>query len=311
MAEQEFNAAELLKLGEKKLTVRLGECSAAQLRELIAAERAQGATARSGVLKVLAAELDARAAELTPESVEAIAKACHTMNATYCAAIGDASQLPWDDAPEWQRESAIKGVALHLGNPDASPAASHEGWMSEKVADGWVFGEVKDPEKKTHPCIVPFDELPVEQQAKDYLFKQTVHILAPIFDQIEALSAQLDAAPERETVGPGSAAEKVPQMDDAAQGKLLEKVVELAFCEGDEVRFKIPATAADFEPQLGIARYVPRTVLARRKPKVRIDTVVALDEVGKPLARRKWPTALSGGGGTEGVFPPRSISFEL
>jgi len=31
-----------------------------------------------------------------------------------------------------------------------------------------------------HPCIVPFDELPLDQQIKDRLFRQTVHALAPL-----------------------------------------------------------------------------------------------------------------------------------
>ena len=31
------------------------------------------------------------------------------INRAYCAALGDTSQLPWDQAPEWQRQSAING----------------------------------------------------------------------------------------------------------------------------------------------------------------------------------------------------------
>nr|WP_262568797.1 hypothetical protein [Endozoicomonas gorgoniicola] len=40
-----------------------------------------------------------------------------------------------------------------------------------------MYGEVKDPAKKEHPCVVPFSKLPVEQQAKDFLFRQVVHSL--------------------------------------------------------------------------------------------------------------------------------------
>jgi hypothetical protein len=43
-----------------------------------------------------------------------------------------------------------------------------------------VYGEVKDAEKKTHPCIVPYKDLPPEQQAKDHLFKAVVSALAPL-----------------------------------------------------------------------------------------------------------------------------------
>ena len=50
--------------------------------------------------------------------------------------------------------------------------------MAQKVADGWTHGEVKDVEAKTHPCLVPFSALPVEQQAKDFIFRAVVHALA-------------------------------------------------------------------------------------------------------------------------------------
>lgn len=106
-----------------------------------------------------------------------IAQVCHEVNRAYCQALGDNSQPTWADAPDWQRDSALLGVALHANNPAAGPQASHESWMAQKVADGWVFGEVKDPEAKTHPCMVPFDQLPREQQAKDFLFRAVVHAL--------------------------------------------------------------------------------------------------------------------------------------
>ena len=108
---------------------------------------------------------------------EKIAKTCHEVNKAYCEALGDYSQPEWKDAPDWQKDSARMGVELHLSGAHG-PEASHGSWMAQKVADGWVYGEVKDPEKKTHPCIVPFDQLPVAQQAKDFIFRQVVHSLS-------------------------------------------------------------------------------------------------------------------------------------
>jgi hypothetical protein len=107
---------------------------------------------------------------------EDIAKVAHEANRAYCETIGDFTQLPWDDAPQWQRESARMGVDLHLSG-DFPPEASHVSWMQNKLDEGWKHGPVKDPEKKEHPCIVPFDQLPREQQAKDYLFQGIVHAL--------------------------------------------------------------------------------------------------------------------------------------
>lgn len=109
-----------------------------------------------------------------------IAAMAHGMNRAYCEALGDTSQLPWEESPQWQKNSAVMGVELHLGNPDAGPEASHESWMAQKEAEGWVYGEVKDPEKKEHPCMVPFSELPTDQQAKDFIFRECVHQAAKI-----------------------------------------------------------------------------------------------------------------------------------
>jgi len=111
-------------------------------------------------------------------TAEKIAKVAHEINAAFCLAYGDASQPSWSEAPEWQRESAINGVKFHLANPDASPSSSHDNWLKEKREAGWVYGEIKNPEAKTHPCCVEYHELPPEQKAKDYLFKQVVHSLA-------------------------------------------------------------------------------------------------------------------------------------
>ena len=110
---------------------------------------------------------------------EQIARVCHEVNRAYCAAMGDMSQPAWDDAPEWQRSSARMGVDLHTRG-DFGPEASHISWMKQKIEEGWTYGEVKDPAAKTHPCIVPFDRLPREQQAKDFIFRAVVHALASV-----------------------------------------------------------------------------------------------------------------------------------
>lgn len=107
-----------------------------------------------------------------------VARTTHDANKGVCESFGDHSQPTWDDAPEWQKDSAKDGVHFHLANPDADASASHDNWMKHKVAEGWVYGATKDPEAKTHPCMVPFAELPPEQQAKDRVFKAIVHALS-------------------------------------------------------------------------------------------------------------------------------------
>lgn len=109
---------------------------------------------------------------------EQIAKVAHEVNRAYCFALGDSSQEAWEDAPQWQRDSAINGVNFHLENPTAGPDHSHNEWLKEKQATGWKYGPVKNQETKEHPCFVPYEELPVEQKAKDYLFRGVVHAMA-------------------------------------------------------------------------------------------------------------------------------------
>lgn len=105
-----------------------------------------------------------------------IAAACHTFNAALCAALGEA-QPSWVDAPEDIKNSAIAGVEYALANPDVTPEQQHEAWMEFKAREGWTYGEVKDAEKKTHPCMVPYDQLPALQKAKDHVFRATVHFM--------------------------------------------------------------------------------------------------------------------------------------
>ncbi len=108
-----------------------------------------------------------------------IAAICHEANRRLCLTHGDTSQPAWEIAPDWQRESAIDGVRFHLGRLTIVPSNSHENWFRMKEADGWKYGPVKDPEKKEHPCMVPFHALPDEQKAKDYLFSHIVFALKP------------------------------------------------------------------------------------------------------------------------------------
>lgn len=104
---------------------------------------------------------------------EKAARCAHEVNRAYCVALGDDSQAPWEDAPQWQKDSAIAG-AKAIADRNVGPRESHEGWLAQKVADGWTYGPVKDPEKKEHPCMVPYDELPAMQRRKDELFGAAV-----------------------------------------------------------------------------------------------------------------------------------------
>lgn len=113
--------------------------------------------------------------------IEGIAKICHETNRVYCQNGGDNSQVAWEKAPQWQKDTMMNGVRFVIDNQHAPASANHDSWMAQKLADGWKYGEVKDEKKKEHPCIVPYEQLPLEQQLKDSLFRSIVLSFAGIF----------------------------------------------------------------------------------------------------------------------------------
>lgn len=106
-------------------------------------------------------------------TLEQIARVCHSVNKAYCESIGDNSQVSWDKAPKWQKESAISGVRFQI-ETNATPEEIHHNWIMNKEKDGWKYGPVKDAEKKEHPCMVSYDKLDVSQRTKDYIFSAVV-----------------------------------------------------------------------------------------------------------------------------------------
>lgn len=43
----------------------------------------------------------------------------------------------------------------------------HEVWASNRIKEGWTYGENRDSEKKTTPCLVPYEELPEIEKEYD------------------------------------------------------------------------------------------------------------------------------------------------
>jgi hypothetical protein len=111
-----------------------------------------------------------------------IARTVHQANKAYCESLGDFSQKDWEDAADWQRDSAIDGVRKYLDGSALTAEDQHQSWVDFKVAGGWVYGPTKSEGFKTHPCIVPYDQLPPEQKRKDYLFRAVVKSLTLVIE---------------------------------------------------------------------------------------------------------------------------------
>jgi hypothetical protein len=110
--------------------------------------------------------------------VEAIARVAHEANRAWSAAWGQEVQPAWDEAPEWQVQSTRISITDLLANPSITGRDVHDLWLRQKSDAGWCFGPVKDPGLKTHPSMVPYDDLSDIEKAKDILFRAIVLSLA-------------------------------------------------------------------------------------------------------------------------------------
>jgi len=43
----------------------------------------------------------------------------------------------------------------------------HEVWAQSRISQGWTYGEERSDALKTHPCLIPYEELPEVEKAYD------------------------------------------------------------------------------------------------------------------------------------------------
>lgn len=44
---------------------------------------------------------------------------------------------------------------------------THDVWAEGRFKEGWSYGEMRDDKKKTHPCLVPYSDLPESEKEYD------------------------------------------------------------------------------------------------------------------------------------------------
>lgn len=45
----------------------------------------------------------------------------------------------------------------------------HNVWAFERIKQGWTYGPIRDDALKTHPCLVPYHELPEMEKEIDLM----------------------------------------------------------------------------------------------------------------------------------------------
>ena len=123
------------------------------------------------------------------------------------ADLGDKpAAIPWDELPEFLKEFN-RGQADHIGlkldavgcglapsrdwdaelfhftaeEVEKLSRMEHQRWWNERIADCWTLGP-RDDKRKTHPCMVPWEQLSKEEQDKD---RQAVVDLPELLSSID------------------------------------------------------------------------------------------------------------------------------
>lgn len=120
--------------------------------------------------------------QMTPIELDRIARVVHEAVRAWARANDQNASRSWSQCAKWMREATYESVRFVLEHPDAPASAQHDQWMEKKRRDGWTHGAEKSGVSKTHPMLVPYDELPLVERRKDELVRCLV----------AALSARLD-----------------------------------------------------------------------------------------------------------------------
>ena len=72
----------------------------------------------------------------------------------------------------------VREFTSQLGIKPSVLLRYHNSWLEQKLNDGWVHGDVKDPVARCHPCVTAYENLPESQGAKDYIFRAIIQTLS-------------------------------------------------------------------------------------------------------------------------------------
>lgn len=67
---------------------------------------------------------------------------------------------------------------------------THENWAAARMREGWIYGPERSDEKKTHPCLIPYDQLPESEKEYDRCTAmETLKLVVALGYQIEKNTA--------------------------------------------------------------------------------------------------------------------------
>jgi len=101
----------------------------------------------------------------TDAEVLLAAKAAHCAVQAINEAFGLYKLPQWMLCNDWYKASFTRNVEAYLYH--AYPVRKvHAHWVRRMESQGWVVGETRCREQKTHPMLVSFNDLPIEEKLK-------------------------------------------------------------------------------------------------------------------------------------------------
>lgn len=96
---------------------------------------------------------------------EDLARICHEAHLALRIGLNkSADDAHFDALPQWRKDLVIGEVRMI--REGRSHAEVHQAWADQLREQGWRWGIYRDVQLKQHPNLVPYDQLPVAEQAK-------------------------------------------------------------------------------------------------------------------------------------------------
>lgn len=91
----------------------------------------------------------------------------------------------WEKRDDKFRNQFVDIIAKYMAlDKLPTPEEAHESWNQSYYKMGWKYGKVRDTEAKTHPDLVPFNELPQPEKDKDAIFLAFVWLAKQLKEQL-------------------------------------------------------------------------------------------------------------------------------
>lgn len=111
-------------------------------------------------------------------NIVAFAQITNQLTRAYREATQQESPAEWHLMAEEDQKHVIDRVRFYLTEPDITVSSLHDAWAYAQFNAGWVYGLAFNEDKKTHPMLIIYADLPLMRRVEDTLFMQTVQTLS-------------------------------------------------------------------------------------------------------------------------------------